>query len=152
MQSRARQMGDGGLQDVEAVVQPQQGVAAEGDDDRLLLCRERGGARLGGPSAPIGNMSSRPPFGDGLRVHAVAAGQGPQALLTMLDRATDRLSRAGAAVKNLADSASFHAREKTVPSKPGTKHLVYLSHYSINAGYRTGRADTASVYSSARAS
>jgi hypothetical protein len=27
-------------------------------------------------------------------------------------------------VKNLADSASFHSREKTAPSNPGIKHLV----------------------------
>jgi hypothetical protein len=37
MQRRARQVRDAGLQGVEAVVQRQQGVAAEGDDDRLLL-------------------------------------------------------------------------------------------------------------------
>ena len=37
--------------------------------------------------------------------------------------ARDRLGRSGAAVKNLAHSASFHSREKIAPSKPGTKHL-----------------------------
>ncbi len=37
MESRARQVRDGGLQGVEAVIQRQQGVATEGDDDRLLL-------------------------------------------------------------------------------------------------------------------
>lgn len=37
MQSRARQMRDGGLQGVEAVAQQSQGVAAEGDDDRFLV-------------------------------------------------------------------------------------------------------------------
>ena len=122
--SAERQVRDGGLQGIEAVVERQQGVTAEGDDDRLLLCRERGGARLGGPGAPIGDISSRAPFGDGLGVHPVAPRQVPQALLTMLDRATDRLSRAGAAVENLTHSASLHAGEKTAPSNSGTKHLV----------------------------
>jgi len=41
----------------------------------------------------------------------------------MLDPTTDRLCRGGAAVENLADSASFHAWEKTAPSNPGIKHL-----------------------------
>ena len=36
---------------------------------------------------------------------------------------TDRLCRGGAAVKNLAHSASFHSWEKIAPSKPGIKHL-----------------------------
>src|SRR6185437_14023389 len=42
---------------------------------------------------------------------------------TMLYRSTDRLCRGGAAVKNLAHSASLHACEKTAPSNPGIKHL-----------------------------
>jgi hypothetical protein len=42
----------------------------------------------------------------------------------MLYRSTDRLRRPGAPVKNLAHSVSFHAWEKTAPSKPGIKHLV----------------------------
>jgi hypothetical protein len=44
----------------------------------------------------------------------------------MLYRTTDRLRRAGAPVENLAHSASFHAWEKTTPSKPGIKHLVVI--------------------------
>jgi hypothetical protein len=43
--------------------------------------------------------------------------------LTMLYRSTDRLSRCGAPVKNLAHSASFESLDKDAPSKPGTKHL-----------------------------
>ena len=54
----------------------------------------------------------------------IAAGQCPQALLTMLDRSTDCRSRCGAAVKNLAHNASFHSPEKTAPLKPGIKHLA----------------------------
>jgi hypothetical protein len=53
----------------------------------------------------------------------MAPSQGPQALLTMLYRSTDRRCRRGAAMKNLAHSASRHADEKSAPSKPGIKHL-----------------------------
>src|SRR5690242_5247508 len=44
----------------------------------------------------------------------------------MLDRATHRRRRAGAPMKYLAHSASFHSGEKSAPSKPGTKHLDAL--------------------------
>src|SRR3954449_9664246 len=57
-----------------------------------------------------------------LRVDAVALGQAPQALLTLLDRSTHRRRRAGAPMKNLAHSASFQSDEKSAPSKHGTKH------------------------------
>ena len=42
----------------------------------------------------------------------------------MLYRSTDRLCRRGAAVKNLAHSASFHLKEKIAPSKPGIKQVA----------------------------
>jgi hypothetical protein len=41
----------------------------------------------------------------------------------MLYRSTDRLSRCGAPVKNLAHNASFHFKEKIAPSNSGTKQL-----------------------------
>jgi hypothetical protein len=44
----------------------------------------------------------------------------------MLYRSTDRLSRGGASVKNLAHSASFDSGVKNAPSKPGIKHLGRL--------------------------
>jgi hypothetical protein len=44
--------------------------------------------------------------------------------LTMLYRSTDCRCRCGAAVQNLAHSASFHSLENTAPSNPGTKHLA----------------------------
>jgi hypothetical protein len=44
--------------------------------------------------------------------------------LTMLYRSTDRLCRCGAAMKNLAHSASLHCEENIAPSKSGIKHLV----------------------------
>src|SRR5262249_60486303 len=63
----------------------------------------------------------------GLWIDAVALGQGPQALLTTLYRSTDCLCRRGAAMKNLAQSASPHAGENNAPSKLGTKHLSAVS-------------------------
>jgi hypothetical protein len=41
----------------------------------------------------------------------------------MLYRSTDDLCRCGAAVKNLAHSASFQSLENNAPSNPGIKHL-----------------------------
>src|SRR5262249_3435339 len=72
----------------------------------------------------IGDEAALLPFGDGLWIDAMALGQGPQALLTTLYRSTDCLCRRGAAMKNLAQSASLHAGENNAPLKPGTKHLV----------------------------
>src|SRR5450432_3281892 len=125
MQRRARQVRDGGLQSVKAVVERQQGMPPEGHDDGLFLNRQdRRTGRLR-PSRQIGNGGPRLPFGDGLRVDAVAFRQRPQALLTMLYRSTDCLCRCGAPVKNLAHSASFESLDKNAPSKAGTKQLVH---------------------------
>src|SRR5690349_22793447 len=44
----------------------------------------------------------------------------------MLDRSTHRRRRAGAPMKYLAHSASFHSGEKSAPSKPGTKHIAAM--------------------------
>ena len=65
-----------------------------------------------GSFGPVGRSATEvalPPLGHGLLIDPVAASQSPQALLTMLYRSTDRLCRRGAAVKNLAHSASLHA-------------------------------------------
>jgi len=99
-------------------------VSAEGDDDRLLLGGEDGRHRLFGPGRQVGHRGPAAPLRDGLLVDTMTPGEGPQALLTMLDRATDRLCRGGAAVENLAHSASFHSRDKNAPSKPDIKHLI----------------------------
>jgi hypothetical protein len=42
----------------------------------------------------------------------------------MVYRSTDRRRRCGAAVENLAHSASRHSREKSAPSNPGIKRLA----------------------------
>jgi hypothetical protein len=104
-------VGDCWLQGIEAAVEWQQRVLAKGNDDGLILDRQD--SRFGFPQ--IGDRPASPPFGDSLLVDAVPPGQDPQALLTMLYRSTDCLRRCGAAMKNLADSASFHAGEKTAP-------------------------------------
>jgi len=70
---------------------------------------------------PVGRSVTELRFG--LRIDPVASSQGPQALLTMLYRSTDRRCRRGAAKKSLAHSAFRHAGEKNAPSKPGIKHL-----------------------------
>src|SRR5215212_5363967 len=120
-------MREGGLEGIEAVVERQERVAPKGNDDRLFLERKHRRLGLLGSGGPVGNRATLLPLGDGLRVDPVAPGQHPQALLTMLDRSTDRRRRAGAPMQTLAHSASFHSREKGAPSNPRTKHLNYAS-------------------------
>src|SRR5579859_3922085 len=115
-------------------------MLAEGDDDRLVFNREHRGLRILRSSRQVSDGCARFPLRDGLRVDAVALGEAPQALLTMLYRSTDRLCRCGAAVKNLAHSASLHDNEKTAPSKPGIKHLVHARNAAVQA--RAGAAPT----------
>src|SRR6185436_18300214 len=52
----------------------------------------------------------------------------------MLYRLTDRLCRCGAAVKNLAHSASFQSLENNAPSNPGIKHLERAQGSSLSRG------------------
>ncbi len=77
-----------------------------------------------GPVCSLGRAPLLLHFGDGLGIDAIARRELPQAVLTMLDRSTDCRSRCGAAVVNLAHSASFHAHVKSAPSNPGIKHLA----------------------------
>src|SRR5271165_506770 len=93
----------------------------ESDDDGLFLNRKDRRSRRLRPRRQIGNGSPRLPSGDGFRVDAIALGQRPQALLTMLYRPADRLCRCGAPMKNLSHSASFESPEKTAPSKCATR-------------------------------
>src|SRR5665213_1238026 len=116
-------MRDRRLQRIEAIVQRQQRMPAKGDDDRLVLDGQDRRSRLPGTRREIGRRDPLLPLGDRLRVDPVASGQNSQALLTMLYRSTDCLSRAGASVEYLAHSASFHPAEKIAPSNSGTKHL-----------------------------
>src|SRR6185437_11554379 len=115
-------MRDRWLQRIQAVVQRQQHMPAKGNDDRLVLDGQDRRSWLLGTRRQIGRRGPVLPLGDRLRVDPVTLRQNPQALLTMLYRSTDCLSRAGASVKNLAHSASFHSLEKIALSKAGTKH------------------------------
>ena len=101
-------------------------MPTEGDDDGLVLNGQHGRLRLFRPGRLAVNGAALPPLGDGLLVDAVTGGQGSQAFLTTLYRSTDCRCRCGAAVENLAHSASFHPRENTAPSNPGIKQLASL--------------------------
>ena len=72
---------------------------------RRMLQHRR--ARLFGASALALDRGALFPLRDRLRVDAVVLSQPPQALSTMLSRATDRLCRAGRSMENLAHSASL---------------------------------------------
>src|ERR1017187_2524210 len=119
-------MRDRRLQGIETIIERQQCMPAEGDDDRLLPDRQHRGLRLARAGWQIGDRTALLPLGDGLRVDPVAPGQSPQARLTMLYRSTDRRCRRGAAVENLAHSASFHSREYNAPSNRGIKQLEHF--------------------------
>ena len=88
-------MRDRGLQGVEAIIQWQQRVFAEGDNDRLLFDAQHRRMGLLGAGRQILDRRALLPLGDGLLVDPVTLGQNPQALLTILYRSTDRCCRAG---------------------------------------------------------
>jgi hypothetical protein len=106
VQRRARQVWDRRLEGVETVVQRQERVPAEGEDDRLLLRREHGGAGVLGTHPGIGCGLALLPFLDRGGADAVVPGQRSHALLAPLYRATHCRCRGGASMKNLAHSAS----------------------------------------------
>src|SRR5215212_4914741 len=124
-------MREGGLEGIEAIIERQERVPPKGNDERLFLEREHRRLGLLGSGGPVGNRATLRPLGDGFWIDAVAPGQHPQALLTMLDRATHCRRRAGAPMENLAHSASFHSNEKSAPSKPGTKQLGCPPHTNL---------------------
>lgn len=116
-------MRDRRLKRVEAIIERQQRMTTEGDDDRLVFQRQHPGMRLLRPPRQISDRGPLLPLRHGLLVDPVAPGQSPQALLTIVYCATDCLCRCGAAMKNLAQSASFHSIENIAPSKPGIRQL-----------------------------
>lgn len=98
MEGGACEVRDRRLQGIEAVVQRQERVSAEGDDDRFLLDAQHSRAGILGAGPNIGSAVPASPLGNGLLVDAVALRQNPQALLTMLYRSTHCRCRAGAPV------------------------------------------------------
>ena len=102
MQRGARQMRDRRLQGVEAVVERQERVTAEGHDDRLLLGGEHGGARLARPDRTVLDAGPSLPLRHRLRVQPVGPAQ-------LRDRSLRQL------VSPLARRAwSWRAREEPV--------------------------------------
>ena len=98
MQRRTRQMGHGRLQGVEAIVERQEGVSAEGHDGRLLFGREDGRARLLGPHRGSLDGLALAPLGDRLAIEAVLHGEGAHGLLGALEGSSGGVRGAGAAV------------------------------------------------------
>jgi hypothetical protein len=99
------------------------GVDAAGNDDRLFLNAQHRGMHILGAGPHVGSAAPTPPLSDRLGVDPVPLGQRPQALLTILYCLTDCRCRAGAPVKNLAHSASFHSCMDNAPSNSRTKQL-----------------------------
>ena len=83
---------------VQAIVQRQQGMAAEGHDDGLLLDTQHRGFGFLRPRRQIADGSAFLPLGNRFGVDPVTLGKGPRALLTILYCSTDCLCRRGAAV------------------------------------------------------
>src|SRR5579862_3702708 len=98
MQRGSSQMWDRRLLGIKAVIQRQQGVLAEGDDNRFLFNAQHRGTRVLRARAVLRGIRPAPPLGDCLGVDPVTLGQRSQALLTMLYRSTDCRCRAGASV------------------------------------------------------
>src|ERR1700681_1609329 len=92
---------------VETIVEWQQRMLAKGNDQRLFLLRQYRRTRLLRSHPGTVDRTALPPFGNRLRVDPVAGSQLSQARLTILYCSTDRLSRRGAAVKNLSHSESL---------------------------------------------
>src|SRR5690349_2408408 len=98
---------------------------AKGDDDCLVIDRQHRGLRIFRPCLQIRGGGALLPLGNGFGIDAVALGEVPQALLTMLYHSTNRLCRCGATVKNLSHSASLESSDKGAPSNPGIKQIGY---------------------------
>ena len=123
VQRGPRQMRNGWLKRIEAIVQWQERVAAESHNDRFVLDGQNRRTWLFRSGPQVGRRSPALPLGDGLRVDAISLRKRSQALLTILYCSTHRLCRRGAPVQNLSHSASFHSWENNLPSNAGTKHL-----------------------------
>src|SRR4051812_17940817 len=120
-------MRDCRLECVQAVIERQKRMPAEANDDRLFLDRQHRRSRFLWSRPSVHDRAARLPLAHRLLIDAVTSGERSQALFTMLYRSTDRLSRRGAPVKNLAHSASFDSCHKNAPSKCGTKQLGWYS-------------------------
>src|SRR3954470_10304974 len=126
-------MRDCRLECVQAVIERQKRMPAEANDDRLFLDRQHRRSRFLWSRPSVHDRAARLPLAHRLLIDAVTSGERSQALFTMLYRSTDRLSRRGAPVKNLAHSASFDSCHKNAPSKCETKHLGLIRDWQLSA-------------------
>ncbi len=65
VQRRPRQVREGGLKGIQAVIQRQQGMPTEGDHDGLVLCGEHGGLGLLRPGRQAVDCVAAVPLGNG---------------------------------------------------------------------------------------
>ena len=107
MQGRTSHVRDCGVPGVEAVIQGQPRLSAEGDHDGFFLNRQGGGLGMRGAGGEIVDRRSPLPLGRRFGVDPVTSGQNDQAFLTLWDRSTQGRGRAGAPVKYLSQSASL---------------------------------------------
>ena len=117
-------MRDRRLQGIEAVVQRQERVLAEGNDRRFFLggqhrraraLRSHGRAMHEGPLAPLG---------DRLVVQSVPRSEFFERSFRSLYRSSDSVRGRDATVKYLSHSPSRNAgSDKLIPSHSGTEHL-----------------------------
>ena len=75
VQRRTGQARDGGLQGMEAVIERQQCVLAEGDHDRLFGFAQYGRSGRLRPHRRVVGRAPALPFDDGLRIDPMAAGR-----------------------------------------------------------------------------
>jgi hypothetical protein len=100
MQRRPRQVGNAGLQGIEAVIKRQQSVLPERHDDRFFRDAQHRGMGILGARPDIGCAAPPPPLGNRLGVDPMPFGENPQALLTILYCST----------ASLLDDAPHHLR------------------------------------------
>lgn len=122
MQGGSRQTRDRRLQGIKAVVERQQAVPPKGNNHRLVLDAENRGMGFRRAHGLIANRGPLAPFLNRGRADRMVPGKRPYTLFTPLYRATDRLCRGGAAVKNLSQIAS-RSEASIVTPLSGTIHL-----------------------------
>src|SRR5690606_29566238 len=88
MQRRTRQMGDGRLECIKAIIERQHRMPAERDNDGFLLRRKDRRVRLLRTSRQVRLGGPLLPLGDGLLIDPVSPGRRPQALLTLVSFST----------------------------------------------------------------
>src|SRR6478672_8994172 len=127
MQGRPGQFRNGRLQGIEAVVERQQRMLAEGDDDSLFLGRQDCRARSFRPHGNVVDEGPFAPLGDCLVVQPILCRKLFERSLRSLYRSSDGVRGRGAAMKYLAHSASRNAGSVClIPSHSGTEHLALL--------------------------